>query len=116
MKTKRKIKGTRNPLFLHINNLINRREFFSVVLLFCSYHHVMDEKLLKRLLFRFFSRYLEFLNTIHCADDFDERENNFYDVLSHIKHTCVKVPSMYHCLEYLFERYCDSCDLKGGVL
>ena len=113
MKTIRKIKGIRNPLYLHIKNLINRRDYFSVILLLCSYHHVMDDKLLKHLLLCFHGSYLEFLNTIHCADDFDKRETNFDDVLHHIKITCALFPAMYHCIVYLYERY---CDLKGGVI
>lgn len=113
MKTKRRnVKGFRNPLYLHINNLINRREFFCVIILFCSYHYVMDDKLLKHLLFRFYGSYLEYLNTIHCADEFHERESNFDDVLHHIKTMCKKIPSLFNCIEFLFLRY---CDMKGGV-
>lgn len=110
MKTKRKIKGTRNPLFLHINNLINRKEFFSVVLLFCSYHHVMNEKLLTLLLFRFYSSVLSYLKSL---EDYDDSEVTFDSVMSEIHSLCHVAPSMYNCIEYLFNKY---GVMKGGVL
>ena len=110
MKTKRKFKGTRNPLFLHINNLINRKDYFCVVLLLCSYHHVVHENLLKLLLFRFYSSFCDYLNSSRGLDDVVV---NYDSVLNEIKSQCHVCPSIFYCIEYLFKKY---SVMKGGVL